>query len=205
MARKIGVGGKDISTDTGGSFAPLPAGRYEATIFQVKEGKYTTVKNKDLPNLNVQYRISDGQKGANRRLFDLVPLSPTWKDGKDAFRFFQFGAAVTGVTEKAFREKAKELAADKKGTIEIPEDSDLLGKGVTLTIKVVDDDYAFEKEHSKWEDLNDPDSPEPQIKDFQKNTISNVAVAGGGNMGEGSTPSGKTDTSSAVELDGFEL
>ena len=147
MARKINVGGQEISTDTGGSFAPLPAGRYEATIFSVKEGEYKSEKNRGLPNLNVQYRISEGQKGANRRIFDLVPLSPNWKNGKDAFRFWQFGAAVNGTTEKAFREKAKEAAAKKTGSVTLPDDADLLGKAVTLVLGIEDDDYNFDKAH----------------------------------------------------------
>ena len=203
MARKIDVGGKEISTDTGGSFAPLPVGRYEATIFSVKEGEYKSEKNKGLPNLNVQYRISEGQKGANRRLFDLVPLSPTWKDGKDAFRFFQFGAAVTGTTEKAFREKAKEAAAKKTGSVTLPDDADLLGKAVTLVVGIEDDKYNFDKAHKVWEAADDADLPEPVIADYQRNTVKNVLVAGSGDQAGGSEKS--AEISSAVTLEEFQL
>ena len=203
MARKIGVGGQEISTDTGGSFAPLPAGRYEATIFSVKEGEYKSEKNRGLPNLNVQYRISEGQKGANRRLFDLVPLSPNWKNGKDAFRFWQFGAAVNGTTEKAFREKAKEAAAKKTGSVTLPDDADLLGKAVTLVLGIEDDDYNFDKAHKVWEAADDPELPEPVIADYQRNKISNVLVAGSGDQAGGSEKS--AEISSAVTLEEFQL
>ena len=134
MARKIGVAGKEISTETGGTYAPLPVGNYEATIYSVKEGVYKGANSAGIPNLNVQFRISDGQKGANRRVFDLIPLETQWKDGKDAFRFFQFGAAVNGMTEKAFREATKAAAEKKGGAVEIPDDVDLLGKAVTLKL-----------------------------------------------------------------------
>ena len=205
MARKIGVGGKTVTTEVNdGNFAPLPAGRYEATIFGVKEGEYKSPKNKGLPNLNVQYKISDGQKGANRRVFDLVPLTPTWADGKDAFRFFQFGAAVTGMTEKEFREAAAAASEKKSGSVEIPEDADLLGHAVTITLKVEDDDYRFKQALEKWEALDDPDVPEPILADFQRNSVANVTVAGKGNMG-GASAGASESVSGAVQLDAFEL
>ena len=204
MARKIGVGGKEISTETGGNYAPLPAGNYEATIFGIKEGTYKGANSAGLPYLNVQFRISGGQSGANRRVFDKIPLTPTWKDGKDAFRFFQFGAAVTGVSEKAFREAAKAASEKKTGAVDIPDDADLLGTPVTLVLGVEDDKYYFDLEHSKWEDLNDPDAPEPVIADFQQNNVRNILVAGKGNKSEGSESAGE-DVSSAVTLEEYQL
>lgn len=203
MARKIGVAGKEISTDTGGSYAPLPAGNYEATIFSVKEDVYKGANSSGIPYLNVQFRISEGQKGANRRIFDKIPLETAWKDGKDAFRFFQFGAAVNGMDEKEFRKATKAAAEKKGGAVEIPDDADLLGAGVTLVLGIEDDKYHFDKAHEKWEDLNDPDAPEPKIADYQQNNVKNILVPGKGNMGSDSN-SGE-DVSSAVTLEEFEL
>lgn len=204
MARVFNTGGEKVTTDTGGSFAPLPAGRYEATIFSLKEGEYKSEKNKGLPNLNVQYRISEGQKGANRRIFDLVPMDAKWKDGKDAFRFHQFCAAVTGRTEKAWRELWNESAEDKKKPKpSIPDDAELLGKAVTLVLGIEDDDYNFDKAHKVWEAADDPELPEPVIADYQRNKISNVLVAGSGDQAGGSEKS--AEISSAVTLEEFQL
>lgn len=176
MARKIAAGKNEIKTEVNTGFAPVKAGRYESTIFGLEEGKYSTEKNKGLANLNVQYRISDGQAFANRRLFDQFPLAPTWLDGSDAFRFFQFGAAVTGRTEKEFREyAAAQQEADEE--IELPEDEDLLGFPVTITVKVEDDEYAYKKALKEG-------VVGAKQSDYQRNRITNVSVAGGGNAPE---------------------
>lgn len=210
MAREFDTAGKAVSTDTGGAFAPLPAGRYEATIFGVDEGTYAKAKPKSggLPYLNVQYRISEGQKGANRRVFEMVPMAPQWNDGGDAFRFHQFCAAVTGVTEKTWREAWNASVEDKKAPKpKIPDNKDLLGREVTLTLKIEDDKYHYDIAHKEWEDLPDKerlDTPEPTIADFQRNAISGVGVKGKGNMEAGNTSS-KVDVSKAVVLDEFQL
>lgn len=174
----------EVSTESGGSFAPLAAGKYEATIVKVDEGAFKSVDNKGLPNINVQFKISPGQVGANRRVFHLVPLSPNWKNGNDAFAFHQFFSAVEGISEKDFRIKVK-AAKEANEDLELPDDVDLLGAEVTLTLKVVDDDYKFKKAKEAFEKL----SPAAQAKqeapkqaDFQKNSINGVDVAGKGNM-----------------------
>lgn len=174
MARKIAAGSKPVKKEVNtGGFKPLATGRYEATIFGLVEGKYETKANKGLENLTVQFRISEGQPGTNRRLFDTFPMATEWLNGEDAFRFFQFGAAVTNRTEEEFRAYAAEQQeADKE--IELPEDADLLGFPVTITVSVVDDKYAFDK--AKETD------PNAKPKDFQRNRITNVTVAGNGNM-----------------------
>ena len=207
MARKVDVGGQTIQTETGGSFAPLPAGKYAATIFGVKEDTFKSGKNKGFPILNVQFRISDGQKGANRRIFDRIPLKPKFAEDKDAFRFFQFWAAVKGIPEKEFRVAVAAAAENKKGSIELADDKDLLGEEVTLVLGIEDDDYHFKEAYGAWESLPDDErlnTPEPVIADFQRNKVSNILVKGQGNMA-GTSGSAKADVSKAVQLDEFTL
>lgn len=175
MARKINAGTAPVQTETNNGFKPLKAARYEATIFGLEDGEYGTKANKGLAKLNVQYRISEGQVGTNRRLFDEFPAAPTWLDGKDAFRFHQFGAAVTGRTEQEFREYAAAQQAAKED-IELPDDADLLGFPVTITVSVVDDDW-------KWKKALET-NPDAKQSDYQRNRITNVGPAGDGNADE---------------------
>lgn len=186
MARSISTDGGVVNPDGGGGFKPLKVGRYEATVFKLEEKRYASVKNKDRPYLNVEFRISDGQVGANRRLFEKVPLFSKWSDGKDAFAFFRFFAAVTDTDEKEFRAAWNE-AAEAGEEFDLPDDVDILGTPVTLTLKIVDDTYAFNKAKE-----TDPDAKQA---DFQTNAIAAIGRAGGGNMdsdgGEGSSPAPK--------------
>lgn len=174
----------EVSTETGGSFAPIPAGKYEASIVKVEESAYKSPANKGLPSLNVQYKVSPGQVASNRRLFDLFPLAPNWKNGKDAFRFHQFFAAVEGISEKEFRLKVK-AAQEAKEELDLPDDVDLLGAEVTITVKVVDDTYKFGKAKEEYDKLSEAAKAKqepPKQADYQTNDISAVDVAGKGNM-----------------------
>ena len=200
MARKAQVTG-EVSTETGGAFKPLPAGRYEVTIFGVEEGKYKNGPNKGRPNLNVQYRISEGQKGTNRRIFDLIPLFTNWAgpEAKDAFTFFRFFSAVQGMSEKDFRIAVKEDGAAD----DLPEDDDLLGMELTLTLKVEDDDYRFDKAKEEWEKNGSKGEP-PVQADYQRNRVQDVGPAGNGNMDKDSddeSGSSSTARSKATVLD----
>lgn len=182
MGRSVSTSGGAVNPDGGGGFKPLANGRYEATIFNVTEKEYASPKNKGRPYLNVEFRISDGQPGANRRLFEKVPLFSKWADGKDAFAFFRFFAAVTDTEEKEFRKKWNE-AAEAEEDFDLPDDVEILGTPVTLTVKVVDDKYNYDK-------AKEYDS-EAKQSDYQTNSISAISRAGGGNMeggGSGEAP-----------------
>ena len=202
MARKAEVTG-EVSTEVGGAFKPLPAGRYEVTIFGVEEGKYKNGPNKGRPNINVQYRISEGQKGTNRRIFDLIPLFTNWAgpDAKDAFSFFQFFSTVQGMSEKDFRIAVKEDGAAD----DLPDDDDLLGMELTITLKVEDDDYHFEEAKKKWESEGSKGDA-PVQADYQRNRVAGISPAGNGNMDrdsddEPSSGGGSTKRSKATVLD----
>jgi Protein of unknown function (DUF669). len=125
---------KDVveSTQGDGSFDPLPAGNYDATIFSIKAGEFGAPKegkgdNSGKPYWNVQYRIEDGQY-ANRRLFQMVGLFTHWapKPGQTEapvnFNLPQFLKAV-GVDVEA-------------GEVEIPDPEKLGGYPVTLKVAI---------------------------------------------------------------------
>jgi len=188
MARNLDFSGENVSTESNTGFAPLPAGKYEATVFDVKDGTYGEKSaNSGRPNLKVQFRISDGQKGANRRVFETVPLFSEWASGSDAFGFFRFFAAVQGKSESEFR---KEVAANPK-KVSLPDNKQLLGKAVTLDITVDNDDYAYNKYVA--------DNPDGDLDedDFQRNNIRSISKAGGGTSSEGG---GKSSTTTVIDL-----
>lgn len=166
------------------SFTPIAAGTYPVSVFDASVEEYGPKSNNaGRPFLKVQYRIDDGAPGANRRLFDSIPLFTEWAptaknpEGSDAFSFFGFFAAVTGVKEKDFRKtvtEALESAKDKsKVSLPIPDPDTILGKKLALVVKIADDDYAFKKAVSEGDD-------EAVQADFKKNVISGYRPAGVG-------------------------
>lgn len=173
MSLELDVKGQTVGEGSTG-FAPLPAGEYLASVYNAELGEYKKGGlNEGRPNLNVQFRISDGQKGANRRLFQLIGLFPSWapKPGKDAadnFLFFQFLAAVTGKTEKEVRAEVR-AAAEGKGTFSFPDLADLLGKEVTLVVKIEADSYAYQKAAD-----NGTLADDQTVEDFKRNAISAI-------------------------------
>ena len=145
MARKnLDTSGFVASEETSNSFETLPAGEYVVNIYDVKDGEYKSVNNAGLPNVNVQFRIAEGRPYANRVIFILIPMSPTWKNGKDAFAFFQFWGAVLG-TGKQFRAdfNAKVKAGEDPSEL-LLENADLMGKQVVLKVAPTPRDRAEE-------------------------------------------------------------
>ena len=167
-------------TTAGGNnrFAALAAGKYVASVFEAELGEYGPKSgNKGRPFVKVQFRIEDGQTGANRRIFQNIGIFEKWAptsknpDGSDNFTFFGFFAAVTGKSEKDFREWFRD-AKDPFG--ELPSPSQLEGRKVTLVLKVVPDDYAYNKalEEGTLEEGETQD-------DYTKNDISGFRVYDG--------------------------
>lgn len=161
------------------AFAPLPAGPYEVTVFDVEQKVYGDKSgNAGRPNVNVQFRISDGQKGANRRVFQTVGLFPTWAPtdknpgGADNFTFFQFFAAVQGKSEKDFRIEVRESVTAGKG-IDLPDLTSLLGKPLVIVLSVKPDVYAFKRAESE----GTLEAGQTQ-EDFKRNEIASFRVAG---------------------------
>ena len=99
------------------SMEPVPAGSYNATVFDIKEETVRSGANEGKPRFNVQFRISEGQY-ENRRVFSYVPLyvaNDAWK----AAAFF------------------KSLGFDvKAGNFKVPDTNDILGKPIGVRVKV---------------------------------------------------------------------
>lgn len=114
----------------GGSFAPIPAGKYNATIFGVSREVYgPNSNNAGREYLKVQYRLSDGVF-ENRRLFENVPLFSEWVGGKTAFAFFSFFTAL-----------GYDLETEE---FDVPSNAELSGQPINLSVKVKFDDYSQE-------------------------------------------------------------
>lgn len=140
MARSVKVSGADNkASEGGGTFEPLAAGVYNVTVFDHQVKQYNNGANAGRDYLALQLRISDGQKGANRRVFVNVGDFPKWapKNGKEAnnFLFFQFYKAL-GVE---FPD------GDDITEVDLPDYEELNGSPLAARLKIVEDDYAFKK------------------------------------------------------------
>jgi|TARA_R110000782_G_scaffold24891_6_gene64676 hypothetical protein len=100
-----------------GSFDPVPAGSYNATIYNIEVENVRSGANEGKPRFNIQFRISEGQN-ENRRVFSYVPLyiaNDFWK------------------TQAFF----KGLGVDMKaGDFTVPEANSLLGKSIGVRVKI---------------------------------------------------------------------
>ncbi|MGO2188850.1 MAG: hypothetical protein ACTH4Y_11480 [Microbacterium gubbeenense] len=116
----------------GGSFPPLPAGRYQAEIVPLKKDGSQLVETVEFSKNNPAYAgkqgvrvalriVDDSPTGAKRQYFTRVPLFTQWASGKTARPFFNFFGAV-GATKEDF----------KRGQLPGPED--FMGKRVSLTL-----------------------------------------------------------------------
>lgn len=196
--------GETVSDGSDRKYDPLAAGKYVVSVFDAKLGKFTNPgPNKGRDNVNVQFRISDGQTGANRRVFQQIGLFPKWgptaknPDGSDNFTFFQAIAALTNKTEKAFRAEFN-AAAEEGGDIEIPSPSELKGRKAVITLKIVPDAYAFDKAQAKENEEAKAEGREPETlnpDDFKRNEISGFSIYDGSmpSAGGASTDSPKIE------------
>lgn len=100
-----------------GSMEPLPAGSYNATVFNIVEEEVRSGANEGKPRFNVQFRISEG-KYENRRVFSYVPLYVA----KDAWKAATF-----------FRAIGFDVKAD---TFKVPETADILGRAIGVRVKI---------------------------------------------------------------------
>lgn len=107
----------DALESKSGSIEPVPAGSYNATVFDIKEETVRSGPNEGKPRFNVQFRISEGAH-ENRRVFSYVPLYA----GNDAWKAAAF---------------FKSLGYDvKAGNFKVPATADLLGKPIGVRVKV---------------------------------------------------------------------
>jgi hypothetical protein len=169
---------KSAENQSSNRFNALPAGPYAVSIQAAELGEYGPKStNAGRPLVNVQFRILDGQTGANRRVFQKVGIfekwAPTSKNpgGADNFTFFQFFAAVTGKTEKEFRAWFDETDDPFD---ELPSPSQLEGRKLVIRLKVVPDTYGFEKAEREG-DLEEGETQD----DYTTNDISGFKVYDG--------------------------
>lgn len=151
MARVVNVSGQKVRDAQSTRFKALEAGEYTVSLYDVKEEKYgPNSNNAGRPYYNVQLRIEDGQPGANRRLFEKIPLFLEWNptpknpEGSDAFTFYDFFAAVEGIKSSEFRARMKKLVEAEKD-LEVPDPTPLMGKKVNVVLDIVNDSFAYEK------------------------------------------------------------
>jgi hypothetical protein len=105
------------ASSNSGSLGAIPAGSYNASIFDVKQEEVRSGPNEGKPRLNVQFRISDGQY-ENRRVFAYIALyvaGDFWK------------------TQSFFKALGYDM---KSGDFEVPEPTELMGKAVGVRVKV---------------------------------------------------------------------
>lgn len=99
------------------SYEPVPAGSYEATVYEAKQETVKAGPNEGKPRLNVQFRLS-GPGVENRRVFSYIPLYVA----NDAWKVASFFSAL-GYDVKA-------------GAFKVPEVTELLGKPISVRVKI---------------------------------------------------------------------
>jgi len=150
MARTIDIvetAVKDHAENSGGgTFSVLPAGEYEFTVKDVKEGPAAkSGANASKSILNAQLRIvDDAPVGKGRVFFKRVPLFQAWApsekspQGATAHDHFQFYEGLGYDVSKGI----------------LPDDKELLGKRITgkLVVKKADDfhDEPYNEVTSLW-------------------------------------------------------
>lgn len=185
-------------------FTPIPAGDYAVTIYDAEIKPYKNGGNAGRPGANYQFRISDGQPRANSRLFQMVGLFPNWAPtdknpgGADNFTFFNFFSVIQGKKEKDFRaevraavEAAAEAGNSAQTELPIPDPLAVLGKALTITVKVEADDYAYKQYLAKVE--KGEEEPGLTQADFQRNNIGGFKPAGSATAGAANAKSAADD------------
>lgn len=103
--------------DKGGSYEPIPAGSYNATVFDAKLEEVKSGPNEGKPRFNIQFSITDAAH-KNRRVFSYVPLYVA----NDFWKTKSFFSAL-GIDMKA-------------GEFEVPSAADLAGRPIGVRVKI---------------------------------------------------------------------
>lgn len=124
---------KDLATNVSSSYDPVPAGKYETTIYDIQKDTVKSGDNAGKPRLKVQLRIAEGQY-ENRRLFALIPLYVAGDFWKAQSFFSALGYTV-------------------EGSFEVPEINELLGKPVVarVTVREAQGDYPADNNIAGFE------------------------------------------------------
>lgn len=109
------------------SYSPIPAGTYNATVFEVKHVDVKNGVNAGKPQYSVQFRIADGVQ-ENRRVFTYIPLYA----GKSEWKTLAFFKAL------GYEPKPGE-------PFNIPTPADLAGKPIAVKVTLVPDQNGGEE------------------------------------------------------------
>lgn len=128
------------------SFAPLPAGWYNVSIYDVKEKAYTSDRSQGKehygkPYYDLELRVSEGDY-ADRRLFGVqIPLFKKW--GPSQKQGPNFGKRF-GTNLIPFFEALADEFGEPTGEFVIPDPEDLLGKRLRVRLRIEDNEYQGE-------------------------------------------------------------
>lgn len=148
----INLSGQTVQEESQGTpFEALPAGTYNATLYDVEKSEYgKNSANAGRPNYQLEIRIKDGEF-ADRRLWTHIPLFLEWapkagqEKGADAFAFYAFFGPLAGKTPKEFRAEVKEIVENGDGNLKLPTPEQLLGKEVVITVNNKADAWAYNR------------------------------------------------------------
>lgn len=178
MPTVLNLSGKTVLAERSNNFDALDAGTYGVTIFDVKKGEIAAGKrNAGAMQYNVQFKVLDGQPGANRRHFETITFAPSWpefgdKPEADNFGLFNFLAAVQG--RKSSEVRAEWDAATKgDGEVTIPSASELLGKKFNITLSKKPDPFGYKRAKEKAEASGEEFNGTPD--QFNRNNITKYA------------------------------
>jgi hypothetical protein len=152
---QVTQGAKEQAASSRGGFKALEAGKYNVDIFDAEETEIKQGVNAGTKGVRMQFRISPGQKGANRRIFSAVYDVERWKpkegktEGAVNFQFFQF---------------YKALGFEMGENFELPDVEDLLGEALTVKLKVVADTYQYNKALAEWQGKEPEEGTEAHTK-----------------------------------------
>lgn len=172
-----------------GNFDPIKPGWYKADILDVELIDFSQKDGYDGNDAyNLQFKISDGQEFANRRVFKRLYLKPKFPSGKGNGSLISFLVAVSGKTTEEFK-------ANPPKTIPTP--ADLAGTSLEIEVGLVKDDYAFNKAKAEAQNAGVPFTQTEN--DFKRNEITfhGYRAAGSPNPNAGKD---KATTIDAVEL-----
>jgi len=108
---------EDLSAASSGDYSVVPAGSYNATIFDVKQETVKSGPNEGKPRFNIQFRLT-GEGVENRRVFAYVAL---------------YKAGDYWKTQAFFKALGYDLTA---GTFAVPSPQELSGKPIGVRVKV---------------------------------------------------------------------
>lgn len=176
MARTLNISSEERKeVKASNSFAPLPAGWYNVAVFNAEEKAYDGPNSKGKehagePYYNLELRVIEGDFNA-RRLYGIqVPLFTKWgpstKEGPNKGKRFPTNFLP-------FFEALADEFGDPEGEFEVPDADDLLGKKLTVRVRVVADDYKIKQgeKDAKRNEVNgfraydEDDDPSPSLED----------------------------------------